>query len=125
MANERQSRLPFTTGPQEKPVTDVVRELWELVVAYFQQETIVPLKRLGKYVAFGALGSFLLGLGVVFLTLGGLRALQTETGSMFRGNWSWAPYAIVVAALGIGAAITWKARGNGTGSQAPKPEVKR
>jgi hypothetical protein len=34
----------------------------------------------------------------VLLLLGGLRALQTQTGSTFQGNWSWAPYLIAVAA---------------------------
>ncbi len=102
--------LPFGRTP-EKSTKQVVAELWELVVAYFRQETVVPLQRLGRYVALGVLGSFLLGLGVVFLTLAGLRALQTETGTTFTGNWSWAPYGIIVIVLALGAALTWKARG--------------
>jgi NO-binding membrane sensor protein with MHYT domain len=83
----------------------------ELIVAYCKQETVVPLKQLGRYVAYGIIGAFLLGLGVVFLGIAGLRALQTETDTAFTGNWSWAPYTIVVAVLLLGAAITWKARG--------------
>jgi hypothetical protein len=43
-------------------------------------------------------GALLLGMGVSLLLLGGLRALQTETGTTFTGNWSWAPYLIVVVA---------------------------
>jgi NO-binding membrane sensor protein with MHYT domain len=88
-----------------------VSELWQLVVAYLKQETVVPLKALGRYLAFGVLGALLLGVGSVFLTLSGLRALQTETGDTFQGDWSWAPYAIVVAVLAASAAITWRARG--------------
>ena len=103
-------QLPFI-GRSEKPTKQVVAELWELVVAYFKQETVVPLQALGRYAAFGALGSFLLGLGVIFMALAGLRALQTETGTTFTGNWSWAPYAIIVVVLFAGAALTWKARG--------------
>ncbi len=102
--------LPFRASP-EKSTKQVVAELWELLVAYLRQETVVPIQRLGRYVAFGALGSFLLGLGVVFLTLAALRALQTETGTTFTGNWTWAPYGIVVVVLALGAALTWKARG--------------
>jgi NO-binding membrane sensor protein with MHYT domain len=93
------------------PLPQLVNELWELLVAYFKQETIVPLKQLGKYVAMGVAGSLLLGLGVMFLALSGLRALQTETGDAFDGNWSWVPYAIVLATLLIAALIFWKARG--------------
>lgn len=93
------------------PLPQLVSELWELLVAYFKQETVVPLKKLGKYVAMGVAGSLMLGLGVLFLALSGLRALQTETGDAFDGNWSWAPYAIVLGVLLIAALIIWKARG--------------
>ncbi|HUR48641.1 MAG TPA: hypothetical protein VMY88_03790 [Acidimicrobiales bacterium] len=75
----------------------------ELVIAYVKQETIEPIKGLGRFLAFGMLGSFLLSVGTLMLVLAGLRALQTETGTVFRGNFSWAPYFIVfVAAVGLG-----------------------
>jgi hypothetical protein len=86
-------------------------ELRELVVTYVKQQTIVPLKELGRYVGFGLLGSLLLGFGVVFLGLSGLRALQTETGSTFTGDWSWVPYLIMVVALLLGAGLVWALRG--------------
>lgn len=74
-----------------------------LIVAYVKQETIDPIKSLGRYLAFGLLGSFLLAAGCVLLALAGLRALQTETGTTFAGNWSWAPYLIVfVGAIVVG-----------------------
>ena len=93
-------------NPQE-----TIRELRELVVAYAKQETVEPLKGLRNYAAFGIAGAFLLGVGVVFLAIGGLRALQTETGTTFTGNWSWAPYAIVVFGSLLIAALAWAARG--------------
>ena len=77
----------------------LVLELKELVVDYVKQETVVPLRNLGRYLAFGIVGAFLLGLGVVLLGVGGLRALQTETGTTFTGDWSWAPYGIVVVVM--------------------------
>lgn len=92
------------------PLPELVRELWELIVAYFKQETIVPLQQLGRYIAFGLLGAVLLGVGALLLAMSGLRALQEETGSAFTGNWSWAPYAIMFVVLVAGGAITWKAR---------------
>ena len=76
----------------------------ELVIAYVKQETIEPIKGLGRFLAFGILGSFLLSVGTLMLVLAGLRALQTETGTIFSGNFSWAPYFIVfVGALALGA----------------------
>jgi hypothetical protein len=97
-------------SPSPAPLPQLVVELKELVIGYVKQETVVPLKQLGRYVAFGVLGSLLLGLGVVLLGVGGLRALQTETGTTFTGDWSWAPYGIVFVALFVGAGITWKVR---------------
>lgn len=94
---------------REKPPAQVARELWDLILAYLRQETLEPLKAIRTYVAFGVVGSLLLGLGVVFLTMAGLRALQGETGTTFTGNWSWAPYAIVTVVLLLGAALTWSA----------------
>ena len=88
---------PASGSSQQPPLPQLVKELWELIVAYFKQETVVPLQQLGRYVAFGLLGALLLGTGVVFLAMSGLRALQTETGTTFTGNWSWVPYVIVTS----------------------------
>ena len=99
-----------SSADRNPPVAQLVRELWELVVEYFKQETLVPLRQLRRYVAFGLLGAWLIGTGVLFLALSALRALQTETDTRFTGNWSWAPYGIVFVALVIGGAVTWSAR---------------
>jgi hypothetical protein len=108
---ETTPRSEVPTTDQAPPLPQLVFELRELIVAYFKQETVVPLKQLGRYVAFGLVGALLLGFGVVFLGVAGLRALQTETDTALTGNWSWAPYAIMVVVLLAGGAITWKARG--------------
>ena len=92
------------------PLPQLVVELRELVIAYVKQETVVPLRQLGRYIGFGIVGSLLLGMGVVLLGMGGLRALQTETGSTFTGNWSWAPYGIMFVTLVAGGSLTWTVR---------------
>ena len=71
---------------------------------------LVPLQKLGRYIGFGVLGSLLLGFGVVFLGMAGLRALQDETGDTFSGDWSWVPYLIMFVALLFGAGLVWVAR---------------
>jgi hypothetical protein len=81
----------------EKSLPTLASELWDLVRAYAKQETVEPLKGLGRYVGYGLLGGVLLSVGLFLVALGGLRVLQTETGTTFQGNWSWAPYLIVVA----------------------------
>jgi hypothetical protein len=98
-------------SPAGTPLPQIVLELRDLIVAYFRQETIVPLKSLGRYILFGLVGALLLGTGFILLGVGSLRLLQHETGSTFRGDWSWAPYGIVFVALCVGGAIAWKARG--------------
>ncbi len=103
--------VPRPADDRSPPLPQLVQELWELIVAYFKQETVVPLQQLGRWIAFGILGALLLGVGVLLLAMSGLRALQEETGSAFTGNLSWIPYLIVFAALLGGGAITWKARG--------------
>ena len=80
----------------EKSLPTLASELWDLVRAYAKQETVEPLKGLARFVGFGLAGSFALGIGLVLLALGALRALQTETGTAFDGNWSWVPYLIVL-----------------------------
>jgi hypothetical protein len=92
------------------PLPQLVIELREMIVAYVKQETLIPIKQLGRYILFGIAGSFLLGLGVVLLGVGGLRALQTETGDTFQGDWTWAPYGITVLAMFFGAILTWRGR---------------
>ena len=90
-----------------KSIPEIGTELWELTTAYAKQETIDPLKGLGRFLGFGISGAILLGFGTGLLLLGGLRALQTETGSTFTGNLSWIPYLIAVAVGGalIGLAL--------------------
>ena len=96
----------MAADPSEKSVPALAAELWDLVRAYIKQETVEPIKGLGRRAAFGIAGSVLLSIGLVLLALGGLRALQTETGTTFEGSWSWAPYLITLAGTVIVIVLT-------------------
>jgi len=87
-----------------------IRELKTLVVEYTKQETLDPLIGLGRYAGFGVGGAVLLGVGYLFVAMGSLRILQTETGTTFTGNWSWVPYAIVVAGSAVIAGLIYLLR---------------
>lgn len=91
-----------------------VQELSQLLIAYARQETIEPIKGLGRYVGFGLAGSFVMGIGLVLLLLGSLRLLQTETGDAFDGNWSFVPYLFTLVAAGTVAGAALKAKGSKT-----------
>ncbi|HVC14085.1 MAG TPA: hypothetical protein VND62_04415 [Acidimicrobiales bacterium] len=79
----------------------------QLVIDYVKQETLTPLKGLGRYLVVGILGSIALCGGLVLLLVALLRALQEETGGFFKGTMTWAPYVIVggaaVIAMGLAA----------------------
>lgn len=80
-------------------VRDLGGEVVELVVAYAKQETLGPLRSLGRFVLFGLLGAVATTVGGFLLSLALVRALQTELSGSLGGNLSWVPYlgGIVVA----------------------------
>jgi len=108
-----------------KSIPDVVQELWELLKAYAQQETIDPLRGLGRYLGFGIGGAALLSLGLVFLALGLLRTLQTKTGDVFTGWLSAMPYLIVLVAVALVAALAASRITKGNPKQSPGEELTR
>jgi hypothetical protein len=89
----------------------LVTELWDLLRAYAKQETVEPVKGLGRFVAYGVLGSLLLGTGSVLLAIAMLRALQSETGSVFDGAWSFVPYVLTLVVCGVVIAMAASAIG--------------
>ena len=98
-----------STDDTPKSIPQVATELWELSTAYAKQETLDPLKGLGRFLSYGLSGALLLGIGVTLFLLSGLRALQTETGTTFTGSLSWIPYLIImVAGVGVLGLAAWR-----------------
>lgn len=93
---------------RDKSVPTLASELWAMVLAYAKQETVVPIKGLGRFIAVGVAGSLTLGVGLLILSLALLRALQTET-TAFSRNWSWAPYGITLVASALVAVLAARA----------------
>ena len=91
----------------DKGVVGKGQDVWQLVVAYAKQETVEPLKGLGRWIGAGAGGSLLIATGLSLLLLSGLRALQTETGTTFTGNLSWIPYLIVLVGAAAVAGVSF------------------
>ena len=83
--------------PPNKSLPTLALELKDLVLTYVKQETIGPIKNLGRFLARGVAGSILLAIGLVLLQLALLRALQTELADTFDGGWSFGPYLVTVA----------------------------
>ncbi|HEY5009827.1 MAG TPA: phage holin family protein [Acidimicrobiales bacterium] len=83
-------------------------EIKDLALKYIKEETIQPIKQMGRFVAWGAAGSLLVGFGFFFLLFGALRFLQ-EQFKVLDGTLSWIPYLIVVVLAAIIIALTlWR-----------------
>jgi Putative Actinobacterial Holin-X, holin superfamily III len=107
------------SGKEQGRVQAMGGDTLRLITDYVKQETLGPLKGLGRFVVFGVAGSLCLAVGLVILAVGLLRLLQGETGRTFDGNWSWAPYLIcMVAALGV-SGVALIAIGRGQAKRAP------
>jgi len=100
-------------------ITETIQDLWDLLVSYARQETIDPLRNIVRYLAFGVGGMVVVTLGVFLLGLSALRALQTQTGDVFAGFWSWVPYIIV--ALIFGGLVAFSVSRIGKGGVGTRP----
>lgn len=81
---------------------DALGDTLGLIKDYAVQETVGPLRGIGRTLSYGLSGALLVLGGLCLLVLAVLRVLQSETGTFFAGAWSFAPYflaGIVAAAL--------------------------
>ena len=86
---------------EEKSIPQVITELWEMLISYGKQETVEPLKGLGRFVAFGLGAAVMGGIGIIMLTLAGFRGLQTHNDGHLDGNLNWVPYLAALLLLGV------------------------
>ena len=100
-------------------------ETLQLIIDYVKQETLDPLKGLGRYIMFGVAGSVALAIGLVILSVSLLRLLQGETDGAFDGNLSWIPYLIctVVVVAVAGVAVWAVVKGRHPSGTSPEKEA--
>jgi hypothetical protein len=96
----------------------------QLIIDYVKQETLEPLKGLGRFILFGVAGSVAMAIGLVILAIAFLRVLQGETDGTFGGNWSWAPYLICTVAVVTVAAAAAAGIQRGQARRSTGPEHK-
>lgn len=102
-------RSPGAAKDREGPLKEAGGDAFRVAIDYVKQETLEPIKGLGRFLAFGVAGSVLLAVGLVLLLVALLRALQTETGTTLTGNLSWVPYGCVaVVALVVMGVLAWR-----------------
>jgi hypothetical protein len=101
-------------------------DAFQLTVDYVKQETIDPLRGIGRFLSMGIAGAFFLAFGLFLILIGILRLLQTETGTALTGNWSWVPYAVVlVLALLVVAVAVWRITAGPAQQKMPAVEAAR
>jgi len=85
-----------------------LEELRTIFLRYVRDETVQPLKDLGRFVVWGVVGSLFVGFGAVLMLLGVLRFLQDQF-PVFDGTLSWLPYLIVAVLCVVVLAFTgWR-----------------
>lgn len=88
-----------TTMDREEMTAETPAELWQLVRDYAKQETVDPLRSVGRFLAYGLAGAVLFAVGSVFAVLAVLRILQEETGSHLTGSWNFLPYLVALVLI--------------------------
>jgi hypothetical protein len=92
---------PQPVKAEEKSATEVVSDLVDLLKNYATQETVDPIKRLGRFTGYGTAASLCWGIAGTLLTVGVLRLTQIETRDLLDGNWSWVPYIAALVTSGL------------------------
>jgi len=72
-------------------LAEEAEEIKNVALRYVREETVDPVKALGRYTAYGCAGSLLVGIGGLLVAVGLLRLLQ----ELFHGTTSWIPYVLV------------------------------
>ncbi|MDG2112603.1 MAG: hypothetical protein P8N02_08335 [Actinomycetota bacterium] len=85
---------------KESGLSAEVKDVVETLRNYAKQETVGPLKGLGRYLGRGIPGAVCMALAVFFLVMAGLRALQTQL-TAFDGTFSFVPYLAAMAVLAV------------------------
>lgn len=104
MAEKEKTKVKESSG--------TVGDLKTLVTDYAKQQTVEPLKHLGKWAGFGIGGGIMLIIGAFLSSLGVLRLFQKmsfltkeEDGVMVDTWWTFLPYVltfvILIAAVGL------------------------
>lgn len=108
MTGMSERSTPSSHNPRPDSVPDLGAQILRMVIAYAKQETLDPLRSLGRFLLWGVAGAVLLSAGVVLVSLAAVRAVQTEAGTHLGGELTWVPYlaGLVVALVAAGLAAS-------------------
>ncbi len=93
MLKSRKPKLTGIMASQNAGLKADFDGLLSMLRAYLKQETLDPIRGLGRYLGFGLGSTVCFAVAEVFLVLSVVRVLQTTT-SAFQGNLSFIPYLV-------------------------------
>ena len=93
---------------QAKSTGEVVSELWGLLKDYGKQETIDPLKHLGRFIGFGAGAMLCFGIAGTLAAMAIMRIMQVEGRRWLNGNLSILVYVVALAVTCLAAYLSVK-----------------
>ena len=96
---------PESRNGAAKPVGTLLNEFVSLTVGYAKEQTVDPIRGLGRYLLFGVIGAFMIAIGWGLTALAAIRLVQAETGNHLRGSLTWIPYTSGLIVAGVGAAL--------------------
>jgi hypothetical protein len=99
------NRRPFERFLDSWAIQRDLDEARDAASDYVREQTVEPVRQLGRYLKFGCLGSIFLSIGGVLVLVGLLRLLQTSS-SVFTGHLSWLPYLIIVVLASVALGFT-------------------
>lgn len=102
---------------ESKSTYGQIEELIDLVKSYIKQETVDPLRTLGKRFGLGVGAAVVFGMSAIFFSLGFLRIVDRYLGFMSRGVLSAVPYILAVAILGTTLYLIWTRQARSSGGE--------
>lgn len=82
-----------------------VGDLVDMTKAYALQETVEPIKGLGKFIGYGLAAAIVGACSIILLLVGVLRLVQRETAPHLTGKLTWIPYLVTMGIAGVVIAV--------------------
>lgn len=106
-ASRAESREGSIGLSESKSTYTQMEELVDLVKAYVKQETVDPLRTMGKRFGLGLAAAVLFGMSAIFFSLGLLRVIERYLDFLTRGILSSVPYVLGAILLALTLYLVW------------------
>jgi hypothetical protein len=92
LSTPSQRPVGMSMRPAPKSFSDLIDEFVGMTITYVKQETVDPIRALGRFLGLGLAAAVLISIGWLVLALAVVRLLQAETTPHLGGSFTWVPY---------------------------------